>query len=298
MASALLGERVPVALGKTFICKNCGTKFRSAQFKAVYCSPVCRNAGVSAVLKARSAPKPPHVCRQCGAEFRPYNLSGSQRKAGHVQRFCSRKCRADSMSKYASKADAKKAYWRRRSAKKAPVACLQCEAEFLSRHGAKCCSEVCKQQRYKELRLRRYVPASSPSGPRPCRWCGSVFIPEVVRHGRRLFCSHECGKHYHKQGGNHRHRARFHGVSYEPIDPIKVFNRDGWRCQICGVRTPRSLRGTGKPTSPELDHRIPMAMGGGHLWSNVQCTCRACNGAKGGKRVLGQMALFDGPVGG
>jgi hypothetical protein len=43
-------------------------------------------------------------------------------------------------------------------------------------------------------------------------------------------------------------------------------------------------------TAPELDHIIPLASGGAHVWDNVQCTCRKCNGEKGAE-VLGQLRL-------
>ncbi|MBS1984806.1 MAG: HNH endonuclease [Bdellovibrionales bacterium] len=79
----------------------------------------------------------------------------------------------------------------------------------------------------------------------------------------------------------HRDRARKFGVAYEPINPIEIFVRDGWECQMCGRPTPALLRGTYDPSSPELDHIVPMSRGGSHTRENVQCLCRACNHAKG-----------------
>jgi HNH endonuclease len=61
----------------------------------------------------------------------------------------------------------------------------------------------------------------------------------------------------------------------------KVFDRDGWRCKNCRVRSPRYLRGTSDLRAPELDHIIPLALGGDHDYDNVQLLCRKCNGAKG-----------------
>lgn len=84
-------------------------------------------------------------------------------------------------------------------------------------------------------------------------------------------------------------RARV-AVAGELIDPIAVFDRDRWTCQLCGKRTPKRLRGQMVPDAPELDHIIPLALGGGHLWSNVQCACRACNGSKGAT-IKGQLGL-------
>lgn len=147
-----------------------------------------------------------------------------------------------------------------------------------------------------------------------CTVCLRPFSYGATGPGRkRKTCSATCSKARKKQlqpryrarwrrqnkrndeGGSHRRRARRAQVAYEPVNRLKVFERDGWRCQICGVLTPRRLLGKLKPRSPELDHRVPMALGGGHLWANVQCACRQCNASKGGDRVRGQLALFPKP---
>lgn len=46
--------------------------------------------------------------------------------------------------------------------------------------------------------------------------------------------------------------------------------------------------------APELEHIIPIAMGGTHTWDNVACACRLCNQAKGA-RDFGQLGLRIGP---
>lgn len=96
------------------------------------------------------------------------------------------------------------------------------------------------------------------------------------------------------RAGSHRSRARRFGVEFDPtVSSIRVFERDGWRCRICGTKTPQRLRGTFKDNAPELDHVVPLSIGGGHTWSNVQCACRKCNIEKGA-RALGQIGLgFD-----
>jgi 5-methylcytosine-specific restriction endonuclease McrA len=74
-----------------------------------------------------------------------------------------------------------------------------------------------------------------------------------------------------------------------PIDPIAVFDRDGWRCYICGVATPKDLRGSFDDMAPELEHKIALANGGLHILSNVACACRRCNLNKGHKKILNQI---------
>ena len=86
-------------------------------------------------------------------------------------------------------------------------------------------------------------------------------------------------RHFYTYGDDIK-RARKAGVAYEPIDRGKVFERDGWICQLCGELTPRELIGTNDKREPTLDHRIAMANDGPHLYGNVQCACRGCNERK------------------
>jgi len=90
-------------------------------------------------------------------------------------------------------------------------------------------------------------------------------------------------------------RALRAGVPFEPVDVLAVLGRDGWRCQICGIATPRRLRGTIRPNAPELDHRTPIKLGGGHTYENCQCACRSCNAAKAARSPRGQINLFPRP---
>lgn len=92
--------------------------------------------------------------------------------------------------------------------------------------------------------------------------------------------------------GNHRKRAIKHGAPYESVSPEKVFARDGWKCQICGKATPVERRGTRYSNAPELDHRIPISLGGPHTYLNCQCACRECNTTKSNRNTAGQYPLF------
>jgi 5-methylcytosine-specific restriction endonuclease McrA len=79
---------------------------------------------------------------------------------------------------------------------------------------------------------------------------------------------------------SHRRRARRYGVEYQPIKPRDIFERDGWRCGLCGSKVAR-LRQSPDPLSATLDHIVPISLGGAHLPANVQCAHRRCNEAKG-----------------
>jgi hypothetical protein len=77
-----------------------------------------------------------------------------------------------------------------------------------------------------------------------------------------------------------RRKAVERGAYAEKFDPLDIFQRDRWRCYICGCHTPKALRGTYAPNAPELDHIIAIAAGGQHTKDNVACSCRRCNGLK------------------
>jgi len=124
--------------------------------------------------------------------------------------------------------------------------------------------------------------------PIACCRCGTA-VPER----RRRFCSDRCGRLFSKRGTakGHEARARAKGAIVEyGIRAIDVFNRDDWRCCMCGCLTPKKLKGTCEPNAPELDHIIPVAAGGSHTWANLQLLCRSCNGRKGAK-AIGQPGL-------
>lgn len=111
-----------------------------------------------------------------------------------------------------------------------------------------------------------------------------------------LFCSEYC----HKESRRitlRKHRsirdARIRGASrYESFDPFYVFERDKWTCKCCGIKTPRKLRGTNHPDAPELDHIVPISLGGTHTKDNTQLLCKSCNSSKSNKHANDQMLLF------
>ena len=70
-------------------------------------------------------------------------------------------------------------------------------------------------------------------------------------------------------------------------EALAAFNAQQ-RCQICGIDTPKELRGSANHNAPELDHKIPMSKGGPHSPENLQCSCRKCNIKKGASICINQ----------
>lgn len=128
-----------------------------------------------------------------------------------------------------------------------------------------------------------------------CRVCQTEFCPLFGRQSCVRTCSPQCSEVVRLRGKVRKEKVRRHrkrgAVVTEIVDPFLVFDRDGWRCQICKVKTPRSLRGTHEPRAPELDHIIPLSRGGEHSYRNTQCACRRCNRTKSDNDG-GQMRLF------
>jgi hypothetical protein len=239
-----------------------------------------RKRCVSCKSKGPSSPRWPdgipashkeHVCRECGATFRP-------KRAGRTT-YCGRECA------FASRTQ-------RKAAEKASPryrVCATCGGAPVEGRNRVCggCKAAAKEVARNALKI--------PRQRKPCLDCGTEIFGTAGKKrcktcARRRSIHQQAEKHGRTK--KHRHRARRYGVAYHPVSPAKVFSRDGWRCQMCGGKTPSRLRGTNDPRAPEMDHRIPMAMGGDHTYENVQCSCRACNIRKGGTRALGQMHLF------
>jgi 5-methylcytosine-specific restriction endonuclease McrA len=114
--------------------------------------------------------------------------------------------------------------------------------------------------------------------PFDCDWCGSRAVPgQNCGPSSRRFCCRRCKHSWHR--AHDRKRAEQFGVQYEPISKVLVFQRDSYRCGICGEQTDHTVDFP-DPLAPTLDHVVPMSKGGPHLYSNVQCAHFECNKRK------------------
>lgn len=147
-----------------------------------------------------------------------------------------------------------------------------------------CCKEQNKLRDERVKLMRFFIALKDAKTPKICACCGEEFYSVYPT---TVYCSEQCRKRakLNRTGNtkNYRHRARKYGCSYESgITRIAVVRRDKNTCQICGkICNPNDKRwGTFGPDYPTLDHKIPLAKGGPHSWSNVQCACGECNSIK------------------
>lgn len=252
--------------------------------QSAVCGGACRNK-----LRQRE-PKPAfRACANCGSQFAgrfaslfcgdrctgmAWRRSRRDQKVGacahcgtsligtaHKTKYCGPSCR---VAGYEAS---------RRTAKAA--ACMRCGSSLAGKKGgAKYCSPLCCQK--------------AKSGPKPrCAICNSA----ITAAKQMTYCSAAC-RGEGTRAYNAISSARRRGATADRFSSTTVFDRDGWRCQICGVSTPQSRRGTRHHNAPELDHIVALKNGGQHSLTNTQCACYACNRAKAAKAPAGQQGLF------
>lgn len=162
--------------------------------------------------------------------------------------------------------------------------------------------EVCgKECNYKNSFCCSYECTKKWRGTRQCDVCG-VDVPNsnLFSRCRCDACKERLRKEANRRGKNkcgrnHRQRAKHHGVAYQPVPVKAVYERDGYRCQICKRRCLKSAMfsktdGRIHPQSPTIDHIVPMSRGGNHEPCNLQTACFACNSSKAA-RSEGQLRM-------
>lgn len=181
--------------------------------------------------------------------------------------------------------------------------CIVCSCTFVAKkpragRASTICSDGCRKKRNLQHVRARYVPSSHSV---KCIRCGQTFTSSK---SYAQYCSGACKQSIKRQRRKARgwkrppqdaywalKRARKRTATVESVNPLEVFERDKWRCHLCGVKTDKKLRGKHEALSPELDHIIPLSEGGEHSYRNTACSCRSCNSRKGAK-PKGQMRLF------
>lgn len=260
-------------------CPACRGIFVSARREQMFCSYDCR-IKVN-VLKPRLDAA---TCQHCSKSFVPSKFMAGVK----TPMYCGKSCKSEA--------------WRKRSGYRKSYAPEMCAwfAGFCALCGAadgkrapwtKCGSCVRAGQLSRgrsaalEAALALHRAAAKVS---TCDECGASYCrlygqkPGVLGKDAAL-CSAECARarlRPARRDAKRKREALKRGVGAENVKAMRVFERDGWRCRLCHIDTPKDLRGTYAHNAPELDHSIPITRGGPHTYANTQCLCRSCNGFK------------------
>jgi len=81
------------------------------------------------------------------------------------------------------------------------------------------------------------------------------------------------------------------GNGFVPYQRIDIFERDCWKCMICGKQCKRGERAP-HPLAATIDHIRPVSKGGRDAPDNVQCAHFVCNAMK--SDALGHQPLLIG----
>lgn len=282
------------------ICRQCDKPYCKKFPNHKCCSVECKENWI----KSKYTIKPvTQACVACGTAF------DTKRKD---KSYCSKACgtkqwRLDNPEALRKLRD----NWNKKIAESKPQyskvysgICKQCLASYCKQFSnEKCCSVKCKVDFDK---ARRSTIKDSRRTTREgvlkivCKTCCKDAVVQYRTGKPPGYCSLECQKaakkkfkrlHKKLNRRNHIDRARHYGCSYESVNVFKVLERDRYKCQLCGIKTPINKRGTCSDDAPELDHILPLSKGGSHSYLNVQCVCRKCNLLKG-NRPMGQMRMF------
>jgi hypothetical protein len=131
------------------------------------------------------------------------------------------------------------------------------------------------------------------SEPRECQYCGTDFVPDLGREiaipaappsvlaaHRRAHCSEYCDY------------TVTHGLRPIALNRTAIFERDGFRCYLCGQPTPKDLRGFRYvQNAPSVDHVVPQHLGTNDP-DNLRCCCRRCNLEKGSATLWEKLAIY------
>lgn len=253
-------------------CLQCGKQFVSHLPKAKFC---CKPCGDKWRRQNPLAPK--RRCQGCGDLYSP--------KARKYDTFCSRECYfnkrrqrprcdqraiADGMLWILSR-------WRQ---------CDICSCMFIGKSASsRLCGRECELAELRKRSCETFYSSRSPTVA-GCHKCGRPVIRRDAA-GKWIsqgFTCEDCLKEARRAANNkakalRRLRCGALPWKHEVVFKQKVFERDEWKCQICGGPVDRTARPQ-TPLHAELDHVVPLSRGGAHAYDNTQCTHRICNLAK------------------
>ena len=239
-------------------CLTCNTAFSPRQKNAKYCSVACNNKRIrtgntsincivcgKAVFRSRHGGNDSRMCcsRECGFKWQAY----IRKEVAALRRFG-----ANTIAQY-----------------KMPAINLLVEHEV----------NALRVIRFKNQNLKLCKLCTQPV-------YGKYFkLHAACRniHKRNKKESYKKTESYRQSKRNQRAKRKAlerGAMTVETVNVETILERDNYYCYLCGIKTPRELRGTYADNAPEIDHVIPLSKGGLHIESNLRCACRKCNAEK------------------
>jgi 5-methylcytosine-specific restriction endonuclease McrA len=173
---------------------------------------------------------------------------------------------------------------RRRGAGSRTGICIRCgkaahnQAKFCSRE---CGADASRKSRELILHPNPQRPPRAIAQPKPakpryfvagwCRVCGMAFVSQWTI----TTCSPACSAintSEQRREAKQRRRARKRSAFVAPVYRRAIYERDGWRCQICRRKVKRDALAPA-PLAPTIDHIIPLSQGGTHEPANTRLAC-------------------------
>jgi hypothetical protein len=157
--------------------------------------------------------------------------------------------------------------------------------------------KLCKKCNIKFNHKKYYPKYKSKDKQCKCTDCGILFIGKHIKSKCikcKLISEKKYAKEYRKKNKyqkKHITRAKHYGCYIEDVKPIKVFKRDKFKCQVCGIKCDINKHYNSNDY-PTLGHIVPLSLKGSHTYSNCQCECRKCNSIKSNKILGQQMTIF------
>lgn len=243
-------------------CVVCQASFMREQKPGrpkLFCSDVCRQSQYREANRRRQALRPPPVvmveCVTCGEVFQRPNRMGRQAVA------CSPEC-------IAARVRSNDRQWNQRN-----------PGRPQSRRSA--------AERDADPSVPRCSIAGCAKATVGVGLCGTHHSAQRRKiTGRRSKSSPESNRIRWE-----RRRARLSNAFVSDVDRLAIFERDGWRCQLCRRLVLRS-KAVPHLRAATLDHIIPISRGGTHEPSNVQLACFKCNCSKGPGAANDQLRLI------
>jgi len=219
-------------------------------------------------------------CMRCGAPI-PFDAFRT------VRVFCSSQCAQRYRSTKLDRAQRRKvSEW---AAARPDRKCVGCGVAYSPRlDKQQYCSTACRQQNYRGKKKRDPDTARGSLGQ--CIECGADFTKVSSAH---KWCSPLCRGRGSSRATKRRRRNIVAGCrgSQNDYADVEIFERDGWRCHLCGKKIRRDVDRR-RPSGATIDHLVPLSLGGADVRENVAAAHRACNVAKNVAAVGDQLRLI------